>query len=140
MILNLCYRGKQVKETMYKIMLQETVWTLSNTQRHLRQASIIKRSLLNHVLGVLACVASLACFVLGVRACLLWWNVLCSYVFAYLCAFLSYLLYISILKFKILTAKNLCALNWTYFLFIFWYQLIKLFETNLREAGKSINI
>ena len=75
MILNLCYRGKQVKETIYKIMLQETVWTLSNTQRHLRQASIIKRSLLNRVLGVLGCVACLACLrascLVCLRACVL---------------------------------------------------------------------
>ena len=82
MILNSCYRGKQVKETMCKIMLQETVWTPSNTQRHLRQASIIKRSLLNRVLGMLACFACLracvlgvlTCFVLGVLACVRAWN------------------------------------------------------------------
>ena len=35
----------------------------------------------------------------------------------------------------------LCALlSWTYSLFTFWYQLIKLYETNLRAAGKSIDI
>ena len=45
------------------------------------------------------------------------------------------------LNLKILTAKNVCALlSWTYFLFTFWYQLIKLFETSLRVAGKSIDI
>ena len=30
-------------------------------------------------------------------------------------------------------------LSWTYFLFTFWYQPIKLNETNLRVAGKSID-
>ena len=45
------------------------------------------------------------------------------------------------LNLKILTAKNFCALlSWTYFFFTFWYQIIKLFKVNLREAGKSIDI
>ena len=45
------------------------------------------------------------------------------------------------LNLKILTVKNFYALlSRTYFLFTCWYQLIKLFETNLREAGKSIDI
>ena len=43
-----------------------------------------------YVLGVLVCL----------RACLLWWNVLFSYVIAYLVCFLSYLFYISKLEFK----------------------------------------
>ena len=37
-----CYPGKHVKETMLQIMLQEMVCALSNTQRPLRQVSIIK--------------------------------------------------------------------------------------------------
>ena len=84
------------------------------------------------VLGVLTCLACLLACVLGVlagvRACLLWWNVLFSYVFVYLvCFFVLSALYFSIQILKILTAKNLCAwLSWTYFLFTFWYQLIKL--------------
>ena len=130
MILNLCYRGKQVKETMYKIMLQETVWTLSNTQRHLRQASIIKRSLLNRVLGVLACVACLACFVLGVLACVRACYDEMFYVLTYLrtwCAFLSYLLYISILKFKnSYSEKFVCFVKLNIFLI---YILIPTYKT-----------
>ena len=42
MTLNLCYRSEHIKETMFWIMLQETVWALSNIQRLLGQVSIIK--------------------------------------------------------------------------------------------------
>ena len=42
MTLNLCYRGKYVKEIISKIMLQEAVWALSNIKRPWRQVSIIK--------------------------------------------------------------------------------------------------
>ena len=87
-----------------------------------------------HVLGVLTClhacvITCLAClcaYVLGVfacvRACLLWWNVLFSYVLAVLFCLICFTFQYSNLK--ILTAKKLCALlSWRYFLFIFWYQL-----------------
>ena len=42
MTLNLCHRGKYVKENTFGIMLQEMVWALSNIQRPLRQVIIIK--------------------------------------------------------------------------------------------------
>ena len=106
-----------------------------------------------YVLSVLACLRAWRAYVLGllpcfhawcacVHACLLWWNVLFSYVFCVLGVFFCLIGFtFQYLNLKILTAKNLCALlSWTYFLFTFWYQLIKLFETNLREAGKSIDI
>ena len=97
---------------------------------------------------VLTCYACLRASVFVVLACV---RVCYDEMFYFLtclrtwCAFLSYLLYISILFFntnlKILTSKNLCALlSWTYFLFTFWHQLIKLFKTNLREAGKSMDL
>ena len=93
------------------------------------------------VLSVLTCLrAWCAC----VRAWLLRWNVLFSYVFAHLvfgvlfCLICSTFQYLNL---KILRANKLCALlSWTYFLFIFWYQLIKLYETNLRVAEKSVDI
>ena len=89
--------------------------------------------LLGYVLGVISVHACLRAWCASAPVCVLvMWNVLFFYVFTYLVFFLSYLLYI---------AKNLSALlSWTYFLFTFWYQLIKLFETNLRVAGKSIDI
>ena len=115
-----------------------------------------------YVLSVLACLRSwhacvLTCFcawracMLGVftclaclRAWLLRWNVLFSYVFAHLVfGVLFCLIFFTFqyLNLKILKANELCALlSWTYFLFIFWYQLIKLYETNLRVAEKSIDI
>ena len=107
---------------------------------------------------VLSCLAYLLAYVLGVLACLRAYVLPCL---VYLCAFWLVMMKCSIfsrvcvlgvlfcliyyifqyLNLKILTAKNLCAfLSWTYFLFLFWYQLIKLFETNLREEGKSIHI
>ena len=91
------------------------------------------------VLGVLMCLACLHAWCACECACLLWRNVLFSYVFAYLVCFFVLLTCFTFqyLNLKILTAKNLCALlSWTHFLFTFWYQVIKLFETNLREAGK----
>ena len=128
----------------------------------------VSRSLLNHVLGVLACfaclralrasvlgvlgvftsLAYLRAYVLGVLACvrawLLRWNVLFSYVFAHLVFGVLFCLIcftFQYLNLKILRANKLCALlSWTYFLFIFWYQLIKLYETNLRVAEKSTDI
>ena len=100
------------------------------------------------VLGVFTCLACLRAYVLGVLACvrawLLRWNVLFSYVFAHLVfGVLFCLIFFTFqyLNLKILRANELCALlSWTYFLFIFWYQLIKLYETNLRVAEKSIDI
>ena len=118
---------------------------------------------------VLTCFACLAClhawhaYMLGMLACLsasllgaLAWvremfylmkNYSMMKCFIFLCVCILDVLFCLIcftfqyLNLKILTAKNLCALlSWTYFLFTFWYQLIKLFETNLREAGKSIDI
>ena len=98
-----------------------------------------------YVLSMLACLrAWYACVRACVRAWLLRWNVLFSYVFAHLVfGVLFCLIFFTFqyLDLKILRAKKLCALlSWTYFLFTFWYQLIKLYETNLRVAGKSIDI
>ena len=100
------------------------------------------------VLGVFTCLACLRAYVLGVLACvrawLLRWNVLFSYMCAHLVFGVLFCLIcftFQYLNLKILRASKLCTwLSWTYFLFIFWYQLIKLFETNLRVAEKSINI
>ena len=104
------------------------------------------------MLGVLMCLACLRAYVLMCLACLrvcmlMCLACLCAYVLTCLvclcvympacydkmffltclltwCAFLSYLLCISILKFKNSHSKKLCALlSWTYFLFTFWYQL-----------------
>ena len=100
------------------------------------------------VLGVFTWLACLRAYLLGVLAyvCawLLRWNVLFSYMctrlvfgvlFCLICFTFQYL------NLKILWANKLCTLlSWTYFLFIFWYQLIKLYETNLRVAEKSIDI
>ena len=81
-----------------------------------------------HVLDVLTCLrvcvlTCLACFRVYVRACY-------DEMFYFLtrlrtwCAFLSYLLYISILKFKNSHSQKLWVLlRWSYFLFTFWYQL-----------------
>ena len=98
-----------------------------------------------HVFGVLTC---LRAYVFGVFTCLRAWR---AYVLAWLrawcvcvckCVFVCLICFaFQYLNLKILTAKKLCALlSWTYFLFTFWYQLIKLYETNLRVAGKSIDI
>ena len=93
------------------------------------------------VLTCLACVRAyvLAClraYVLVMMKCFIFLRVcVLGVLFCLICFTFQYL------NLKILSAKNLCALlSWTYFLFTFWYQLIKLFETNLREAGKSIDI
>ena len=96
----------------------------------------------------LTCLACLRAYVLGVIACVrasfLRWNVLFSYVFAYLvfCVLFCHICFtFQYLNLKILRANKLCALlSWIYFLFIFWYQLIKLYETNLRVAEKSVDI
>ena len=57
--------------------------------------------------------------------------------YIHLCAFLSYFLYILILKFKNSCSEKLvCFVKLNIFLI---YKTIKL-ETNLREAGKSIDI
>ena len=93
-----------------------------------------------YMLSVLTCLAWLRAYVLGVLVCvrewLLRWNVLFSYVFAHLVfGVLFCLIFFTFqyLNLKILRANKLCALlSWTYFLFIFWYQLIKLYEANLR--------
>ena len=62
-----------------------------------------------YVLGVLTCLASLVCLRVYVRACydemFYFLTCLCTW-----CAFLSYLLYISTLKFKNFHGKKLCAL------------------------------
>ena len=97
---------------------------------------------------VLLCLACFCTYVLGVLACVLaWllrWNVLFSYVFVHLVFGMLFCLIcftFQYLNLKILRANKLCALlGWTYFLFIFWYQLTKLYETNLRVAEKSIDI
>ena len=82
---------------------------------------------------VLACLVRLRAYMLGVLVCsrvCLFGMLFCLFCFTFQC-----------LNLKILTAKTLCALLiWTYFLFTFWYQIIKLFETSLKEAGKSMNI
>ena len=96
------------------------------------------------VLGVFTCLACLRDYVLGVLACVracyddivMIFLRVCELgvLFCLICFTFQYL------NLKILRAKKLCALlSWTYFLFTFWYQLIKLYETNLRVAGKSID-
>ena len=99
------------------------------------------------VLGALTCSRAYRTYVLEVlaclRACVL--VLMKCFIFLGLCVlgvlFCLICLTFQYLNLKILTAKNLCALlSWTYFLFTFWYQLIKLFETNSRVAGKSIDI
>ena len=73
-----------------------------------------------YVLGVLTCLRACVCqCVLGIMKCLIFLRVCVLGVL-----FLSYLLCISILKFKNSHSKKLCAsLGWTYSLFTFWYQL-----------------
>ena len=89
-----------------------------------------------YMFGVLVCLLCLRAGVLVMVKCFIFLRVcILGVLLCLICITLQYL------NLKILTAKNLCALlSWTYFLFTFWYQLIKLFETNLREAGKSIDI
>ena len=108
------------------------------------------------VLGVLTCLACLRIYVLprlvSLRACMLVLVmmkcliflrvcVLGVYIYTW-CAFLSHFLYISILKFKnSCSEKFVCLVDLNMFLIHNkTIKLIKLFETNLREAGKSINI
>ena len=98
-----------------------------------------------YVLLCLACFCAwCACVRACVRAWLLRWNVLFSYMCAHLVFGVLFCLIcftFQYLNLKILRANKLCALlSWTYFLFIFWYQLIKLYETNLRVAEKSTDI
>ena len=85
------------------------------------------------MLGVLACVRAR---VLVMMKCFIFLHVwVLGVLFCFICVTFQYL------NLKILTAKNLYALlSWAYFLSTCWYQLIKLFETNLREAGKSTDI
>ena len=99
------------------------------------------------VLGALTCSRAYRTYVLEVLACLRECVLVLMkcFIFLGLCVlgvlFCLICLTFQYLNLKILTAKNLCALlSWTYFLFTFWYQLIKLFETNSRVAGKSIDI
>ena len=78
----------------------------------------------------LTCLASLRAYVLGelacVRAWLLRWNVLFSYVFLHLVFGVLFCLIcftFQYLNLKILRANKLCALlSWTYFLFIYVYK------------------
>ena len=113
-----------------------------------------------HVLCMLPCLGTwracvlmcLRAYVLSMPACLrAWWACIraclvvtmkCfiflrvfSVLFCLICFTFQYL------NLKNLGAKKLCPLlSWTCFLFTFWYQLIKLYETNLTVAGKSIDI
>ena len=114
-----------------------------------------------YVLGVLACLRATMLGMLACLTCLHAWRayvlpcLVClracvvvmmkCFIFLRVCV-LDVLVFLicftfQYLNLKNLTAKNFCAfLSWTYFLFTFWYQLIKLFETNLRKAGKLIDI
>ena len=92
---------------------------------------------------VLMCFACLRAYMLFVLACVL--VMMKCFIFLHVCVLgvLFYLICFTFqcLNLKILTEKNLCALLiWTYFLFAFWYQLIKLFEANLRVARMSKDI
>ena len=100
------------------------------------------------VLGVFVCLHALRAWHACMLKCFLAWCILAMMkCFIFLCVCILDVLFCLIcftfqyLNLKILTAKNLHALSsWTYFLFIFWYQLIKFFETNLMEAGNSVDI
>ena len=89
-----------------------------------------------YVISMLACLRAWCAFVLVTMKCFIFLRVCAlGVLFCLICFTFQYL------NLKILRAKKLCALlSWTYFLFTFWYQLIKLYETNLRVAGKSINV
>ena len=89
-----------------------------------------------YVFGVLACLVCLRACVLAMMKCFIFLRVcILGVLFCLICFTFQHL------NLKILTAKNLCVLlSWTYFLFKFWYQLIKLSETNLGEAGKPIDM
>ena len=100
-----------------------------------------------YVLRVFTCLACLRAYVLGVLACVRECVLVTMKRFIFLRVYVLGELFCLIcftfqyLNLKILRANKLCALlSWTYFLFIFWYQLIKLYETNLRVAEKSIDI
>ena len=105
-------------------------------------------SLLNCVLDVLCVFTCLRAHVLCVLPCLACLRAWCAYydemfIFLRVCVlgepFCLICFTFQYLDLKILRAKNLCALlSWTYFLFTFWYQLIQIYETNLRVAGKYI--
>ena len=115
-----------------------------------------------HVVGTLTCLRAYALGVLSWLACLRDWHARRAYVlsvhaclrawctcaracmlvvmkcFIFLRVWVLGVLFclntFQYLNLKILTAKNLCdLLSWTYFLFTFWYQLLKLFETNFNE-------
>ena len=105
-----------------------------------------------YVLLCLTCLRAWRVYVLSVLACLRAW---CSCVRACVLVTMKCFIFLRVcvlgvpfclicftfqyIHLKIRRAKNVCALlSWTNFLFTFWYQLIKLYETNLREAGKSI--
>ena len=49
MTLNLCYRGKRVKETMCQIILQETVWGLVTSAFLCAKLVILKDSIISKV-------------------------------------------------------------------------------------------
>ena len=88
-----------------------------------------------YVLGVLTCVHASYNEMFYFLTCLRTW---CIYTW---CAFLSYFLYSLILKFKnSCSEKFVCFVKLNIFLIYKAIKLIKLFETNLREAGKSIDI
>ena len=99
-------------------------------------------------LGVFTCLACLRAYLLGVLAYVCAWLLRWNVLFSYMCAHLVFGVLFCLICFtfqylnlKILWANKLCTLlSWTYFLFIFWYQLIKLYETNWRVAEKSIDI
>ena len=84
---------------------------------------------------VLTCVVYLcACVRACVRACTLVLMKCFIFLHVWVLGVLFCLNTFQYLNLKILTAKNLCdLLSWTYFLFTFWYQLLKLFETNFNE-------
>ena len=91
----------------------------------------------------LSMLASLRAWCACVRACVL--VTMKCFIFLRVCALSVLFCFICFtfrnLNLKILIAKkNFAFSSWTYFLFKFWYQLIKLYETNLRVAGKSINV
>ena len=101
-----------------------------------------------------SCLSAWHAYVLSVLACLRAWCVcvraselvmMKCFIFFRVCVlgvlFCLFYFTFQYLNLKILTAKNSCALlSWTYFLFTFWYQLVKVCETKLREAGKLIDI
>ena len=80
------------------------------------------------------CTCARACVRACVRACTLVLMKCFIFLHVWVLGVLFCLNTFQYLNLKILTAKNLCdLLSWTYFLFTFWYQLLKLFETNFNE-------